>query len=152
MDGRGRNGFQEIKFRMSSKPILTTPNYDLPFHVACDCSNVALGAAVFHVINEIEHSISFISQKLNKHQRHYSTIEKECFSRLTAVKWFSVYFGSSKVCVYTDHNPLIYLDKMSTANQKLLRWKLQLQEFHLEIVHRAGKKNILPDILSRPNS
>ena len=130
---------------------MTTPHFDLPFLIACDCSNVAIGACLFHIIDHIEHPISYISQKLNNHQRNYSTIEKECYALLVAIRSFSVYFGSSHVLVYTDHNPLVYLATMYLTDQKLMRWRLQLQEYDLEIVHRQGKQNILSDILSRPD-
>jgi hypothetical protein len=55
-------------------------------------------------------------------------------------------------CVYTDHNPLIFLNRMANHNAKLLRWSLELQQYNLTIKHIAGKRNILPDILSRPST
>ena len=61
-----------------------------------------------------------------------------------------MYFGSHEVIVYTDHDPLIFFDRMSYTNNKLLRWRLELQEYKLLIRHRKGKDNIIPDILSRP--
>ena len=53
--------------------------------------------------------------------------------------------------MYTDHNPLVYLAITFLTNQKLMRWRLQLQKYDLEIVDRQGKQNILSDILSRPD-
>ena len=38
-----------------------------------------------------------------KHLRIYSTVEKEAFGLLFATRALSVYFGSSRVVVYTDH-------------------------------------------------
>ena len=148
---KAETAFVKIKQKMASSPILITPHFDLQFLVACDCSNVALGACLFHIIDDIEYPICYISQKLNNHQRNYSTIEKECYALFVAVRRFSVYFGSSHVLVYTDHNPLVYLATMSLTNQKLMRWRLQLQEYDLEIVHHQGKQNILPDMLKRPD-
>ena len=148
---KAETAFVEIKQKMVSSPILTTPHFDLPFLIACDCSNVALGACLFHIIDDIEHPICYISQNVNNHQRNCSTIEKECYALLVVVRRFSVYFGSIHVLVYTDHNSLVYLATMSLTNQKLMRWRLQLQEYDFEIVHRQDKRNILPDILSRPD-
>ena len=146
---KAETAFVEIKQKMISSQILTSPHFGLPFIIACDCSNVALGARFFHVINNIENPVCYVRQKLNNHQRNYSTIEKECYALLVAVRRFSVYFGSSHVLVYTDHNPLVYLATVSLTNQKLMRWRLQFQECDLEIVYRQGKQNILPYILSR---
>ena len=65
--------------------------------------------------------------------------------------FLSQFWSNPTTLVYTDHNPLVYLATMSLTNQKLMRWRLQLHEYDLEIAHRQGKQNILPDILSRPD-
>ena len=100
----------------------------------------------------LERPIYYLSRKLNQHQRRYATVEKEAFALLTAVRAFSIYCGSGKTTVYSDHSPLQFLDRMASHNQKLLRWCLELQQYNLEVRHRPGKENLLPDILSRPSS
>ena len=142
--------FVDLKSRLATRPILRPPNYSLPFHVAVDTSAVAIGAYLFQIVDNLEHPICFLSRKLNKHQLHYSTVEKEAYGLLIAIRAFSVYFGSASVVVYTDHSPLQFLHRMSNHNQKLLRWNLELQQYNLTIVHRAGRDNVLPDLLSRP--
>ena len=142
--------FVDIKSRLASRPILRPPNYDLPFCMAVDASDMAVGACLFQVVDGIEHPICYLSKKLNKHQLNYSAIEKEAFGLLLATRALSVYFGSAPVTVYTDHSPLQFLQHMSNHNQKLLRWNLELQEYNLVIKHRPGRDNILPDLLSRP--
>ena len=142
--------FLDLKSRLASRPILRPPDFTLPFCMAVDASNVAVGAYLFQVVDDIEHPICFYSKKLDIHQQKYSTVEKEALGLVLAVRVFSVYFGSSHVKVYTDHNPLVFLHKMQNHNQKLLRWSLELQQYSLEIIHRAGKDNCIPDLLSRP--
>jgi hypothetical protein len=115
-----------------------------------DASDVAVGATLFQEVDGLEHPICYYSHKLNQHQKRYSTIEKEALGLVLAVRTFSVYFGSSLVKVYTDHSPLQFLQRMANHNQKLLRWSLELQQYNLDIIHRAGKDNLLPDLLSRP--
>ena len=142
--------FLDIKSRLATHPILQPPNYDQPFYMAVDASDVAIGACLFQVVDGVEHPICYLSKKLNKHQKSYSTVEKEAFGLLTAVRAFSVYFGCMAVTVYTDHSPLQFLQRMSNYNQKLLRWNMELQEFNLTVKHRSGRNNLLPDLLSRP--
>lgn len=62
-----------------------------------------------------------------------------------------MYLGSSisPIVVYTDHNPLVFLSRMSGANQRLLRWSLTLQEYSLDIRHKKGVENVMADALSR---
>ena len=38
---------------------------------------------------------------------------------------------------------------MINKNQKLLRWRLMLQEYNLDIIHIKGKYNIISDTFSR---
>ena len=55
-----------------------------------------------------------ILKKLNKYQRNYSTIEKECLSLTLALQHFEVYLSSSvaPIIIFTDHNPLTFIHKM----------------------------------------
>lgn len=143
--------FVDIKSRLASTPILRTPNFSQPFGMAVDAADKNIGAYLFQVIDDIEHPICYFSKALNVHQCRYSTIEKEALALLLSVRAFSVYFGSTPVTVYTDHSPLQFLERMSSVNQKLLRWNLELQAYNLDIRHRPGRFNIIPDILSRPS-
>jgi RNase H-like domain found in reverse transcriptase len=122
----------------------------LPFVVAVDASQFCVGGCLLQVIDGLEHPVCFLSRKLKVHELHYSTVEKEALALVLAVRAFSVYFGSSPVIVYTDHSPLQFINSMANSNQKLLRWSLELQQFCLDIRHRPGRLNLLPDILSRP--
>ena len=64
--------------------------------------------------NGVDHPVSYFSKKFNKHQKNYSTIEKECLSLILALHHFEVYLTSSPspVVVFSDHNPLIFIHKM----------------------------------------
>ena len=117
--------------------------------MAVDASDRAIGAVLMQEVDGLEHPICYFSKKLDAHQK-YSTVEKEALALVLAVRTFSVYFGSAPVRVYTDHSPLQFIERMANHNQKLLRWSLELQQYNLQIQHRPGKDNIIPDILSRP--
>ena len=99
----------------------------------------------------IDHPISYFSKKFDKHQRNYSTIEKECLALILALEHFDVYLGTTvhPVLVFTDHNPLTFIHRMKNKNQRLVRWSLTLQEYNLDIRHIKGKDNVMADALSR---
>ena len=99
----------------------------------------------------VDHLVSYLSKKFNKHQMNYSTTEKECLSLILALQHFEVYLTSSSLptIVFSDHNRLIFMHKMKNKNQRLLRWSLLLQEYNLEIRHIKGKDDIMSDALSR---
>jgi len=143
--------FLDLRSRLASQPILRPPNFALPFSLAVDASDVAIGGHLFQVIDGLEHPICYYSKRLDRHQQRYSTIEKEALALILATRNFSVYFGSLPVTIYTDHSPLQFIQRMSNYNNKLLRWGIELQQYNFSIVHRAGKSNLIPDILSRPS-
>jgi hypothetical protein len=145
-----QKAFLDLKSRLGSRPILRQADYTREFCMAVDTSAIAIGAYLFQIYDGVEHPICYFSRKLDVHQQKYSTVEREALGLLLAVRAFSVYFGSSKVKVFVDHNPLVFLHRMCNHNQKLLRWCLELQQYHLDIYHRAGKDNLIPDLLSRP--
>ena len=74
--------------------------------------------------NGIDHPVSFpsysyFSKKFNKHQKNYSTIEKECLSLILALQHFEVYLTSSPspVVVFSDHNPFIFIHKIKKESE-----------------------------------
>lgn len=99
----------------------------------------------------LSNPICYFSRKFNRHQRNYSTIEKEALGLILALQFFEVYVGSSvlPVTVYTDHNPLVFLSRMYNHNQRLMRWSLIVQNYNLIIKHKKGSENIIADTLSR---
>ncbi len=55
----------------------------------------------------------------------------------------------NQIVVYTDHNPLTFLSRMSNSKQRLMRRALIVQEFDLDIRYKKGAENIVADALSR---
>jgi len=70
---------------------------------------------------------------------------------ILALQNFEVYVGgnSSALIVYSVHNPLTFLHSLKNPNQRLMRWCLFLQPFHLDVRHLKGSENIVADALSR---
>ena len=73
---------------------------------------------------------------------------------ILASKHFEVYVsgGGKPLVVYTDHNPLTFLNSLQNPNQRLMRWCLFLQPFNLDIRHIKGSDNVLTDALSFASS
>ena len=72
--------------------------------------------------NGVDHPVCYFSKKFNKHQKNYSTVEKECLSLILALQHFEVYLtsSSSPIAVFSDHNPLTFIHhKMKNKNQRL---------------------------------
>ena len=147
-----QKAFDILKVILKNEPVLLAPNFAKEFKLAVDASDTGAGSVLMQEdSNGVDHPVSYFSKKFNKHQKNYSTIEKECLSLILALQHFEVYLtsSSSPIRVFSDHNPLIFIHKMKNKNQRLLRWSLLLQEYNLDIRHIKGKDNIISDALSR---
>ena len=141
-----------MKAILQNSPVLAAPNFNVPFKLAVDASDVAAGAVLLQEGKDgIDHPVGYFSKKFNSSQKNYSTIEKECLALILAIQNFEVYVSSigKPIIVFSDHNPLSFINKLKCKNQRLLRWSLFLQEYNLEINHIKGKDNIIADCLSR---
>ena len=144
--------FEHVKIMLASEQVLKAPDFTNPFKLYVDASDVGVGSVLLQEDdNSFNHPVCYFSKKLNKQQVNYSTIEKECLALVLSLKHFEVYLSTptQTITVYTDHNPLVFIQKMKNQNQRLLRWSLILQEFDIEVIHVKGKDNIIADALSR---
>ena len=76
-----------IKAILSSYPVLIAPEFEELFSLFVDTIDVAVGSMLSQKdVQGIEHPVAYFSKKLDKHQRRYSTIEKEALTLLQALK------------------------------------------------------------------
>ena len=144
--------FDKVKLLLQKSPVLKSPDYEKPFKLIIDSSDVGTGSVLVQEASDgLDHPVSYFSKKFLKYQKNYSVVEKETLGLVLALEHFDVYLGSTpfKIKVYTDHNPLTLLKTMKNKNQRLVRWSLALQEYNLEIQHIPGSENVVADALSR---
>lgn len=147
-----QESFDKLKAMLKNAPVLSAPNFSQSFKLSVDASDVGVGGVLIQEDKSgVDHPVCYFSKKLNKHQKNYSTIEKECLALILALQHFEVYVTSalSPIIVYSDHNPLTFINKMKDKNRRLLRWSLILQEYNIDIKHIRGKDNVIADALSR---
>ena len=147
--------FLRLKDVLTSAPVLAYPDYSKPFKVETDASLSGLGAVLSQEHNGRDKVIAYASRSLRpaeKSMRNYSSAKLE----LLALKWaitekFREYLWGSKFTVYTDNNPLAYVQK-SKLGAAQIRWMSELALYDFEIKYRSGKSNVVADALSRrPN-
>ncbi|KAL2094915.1 hypothetical protein ACEWY4_009634 [Coilia grayii] len=147
-----QSAFVQAKQLLTSAPLLAAPHLNKPFKLQVDASRVGAGAVLLQDdANGLERPVCYFSRKFNTYQLNYSTIEKEALALIWALQNFEVYVGGSiaPIIVYCDHNPLTFLHSFQNPNQRLMRWCIFLQPYHLEIKHIKGKENVVADALSR---
>lgn len=146
-----QKAFAQVKNMLCSTSVLAAPRLEEPFELQVDASNVGSGAVLLQQdVNGVARPVSFFSRKFKPYQLNYSVIEKEALAIIWALQHFDVYLCSgSPIIVYTDHNPLTFLHSLQNPNQRLMRWALFLQPYHLDIRHIRGTENLVADALSR---
>lgn len=141
--------FQSLKSSLTTTPVLSCPNFELPFQLQCDASNFAVGCILTQAVPEGEKVIAYASRSLSKSERNYSVTEKECLSVLFGVEKFRCYLEGTRFVVVTDHSSLQWLNSLKNPQGRLARWALKIQEYDYNIIHRKGKLHVAPDALSR---
>ena len=113
--------FEELKQKLICKPILRLPDVNKSFYLQCDASEVGVGAVLCQMYNDELHPVGFASKKLEPRESRYSSIERECLAVVWAVKYFERYLYGKEFTLYSDHNPLTYLDSSKFINNRVLR-------------------------------
>lgn len=90
---------------MTTTPVLTLPDYEVPFVVETDASDVGLGA----VLMQHGRPIAFLSKALSPRHQSYSTYEKELLALVMATTKWHHYLQGHHFIVKTDHQSLKYL-------------------------------------------
>ena len=93
--------------------------------------------------------VAYASRIMNKHEKNYSVTEKELLAITWSVKYFRPYLFGKKFTIYCDHKPLIYLMNVRDPSSRLLKFRLKLDEYDYQIIHKPGKINTNADALSR---
>ncbi|XP_073224888.1 uncharacterized protein [Cicer arietinum] len=143
------HAFNNLKNKLIIAPIITAPDWSLPFEIMCDASDSAIGAVLGQRKDKMLHVIYYACDVLNQAQHNYATTEKELLVVVYAFDKFRSYLLGWKVIVYTDHVVLRYLFTKQESKPRLLRWILLLQEFDIEIRDKKGSENTVVDHLSR---
>ena len=147
--------FDKLKKVLSSEQVLVHFNPDLPVGLACDASNVGIGAVLFHRYPDgSERPIANVSKTLTAAERNYSQIHKEALAIIFGLRKFYQYLYGRKFTLVTDHKPLTALfgPKKGTpllAANRLARWALWLNQFDYIIEYRKTADHGNADALSR---
>ena len=134
---------------MTIAPVVRAPNWQLPFEVMCDASDLAIEAVLGQREYGKPYVVYYARKTLNEAQRNYTTTEKELLALVYALDKFCAYLVGSDIIIFTDHSSLKYLLTKKNAKARLIRWVLLLQEFNLQIKDKKGVENVVADHLLR---
>jgi hypothetical protein len=134
--------FETLKRALVHDVVLAYPDWNKPFKIQSDASDVALGAVLSQMDQSgVERPVAFGSWSLSPAERRYSAQERECLAILRAVTHWRMYVVGQKFTVETDHESLKWLWTTKHENARVLRWVLQLQEYDFDVIYRKGVMN-----------
>ena len=129
--------FDYLKAALTLNPVLAEPDFEIPFILHTDASNMGIRAVLSQETEEGEKAVAYFSKQLLPRQQQYTAVEKECLAVMEGILHFRVYLTR----VITDHTCLQFLCSISERNGRLQRWPLILQEYNFDVKYRAGCKN-----------
>nr|XP_009776575.1 PREDICTED: uncharacterized protein LOC104226315 [Nicotiana sylvestris] len=68
--------FEFLKPKFTTIPIITAPNWSVPFKLICDASDEAVGGVLGQCINKIFHLVYYANKIMNSAQVNYAITEK----------------------------------------------------------------------------
>nr|GEX11565.1 hypothetical protein [Tanacetum cinerariifolium] len=114
-----KKAFNILKEKLTTAPIIISPDWNAPFELMCDASDFAVGAVLGQRTDEKFKPIYYASKTLNDAQEHCTTIEKELLVVVFSFDKFRLHISLSKTVVYTDHLALKYLFSKQDAKPRL---------------------------------
>ena len=137
-----QKSFDQMKALMAKEALLTFPDFNEEFEIHTDASKLQLGAC----ISQRGKPVAFYSRKLQPAQTRYTTTERELLSIVETLKEFRNILLGQRIKVHTDHENLTY---KTFNSERVMRWRLYIEEYSPDLQYIKGTHNVVADALSR---
>jgi transposase InsO family protein len=137
-----QTAFDTMKRIIGKETLLAYPDFTKEFTIHTDASHTQLGA----VISQGDKPIAFYSRKLKPEQTRYTTTERELLSIVETLKEFRNILLGQRITIFTDHQNLTW---KNFNTERVMRWRLILEEYGPTLKYIKGEHNIVADALSR---
>jgi len=145
------SAFTKLKEALSGAVELCYPLPEATYMITCDASSVAIGACLHQIKDGDSSPLCFFSRRLSDTEQRYSAFDRELLAVYCSVKKWKDFISGSVCTVCTDHKPLIgaVLSGKRRDSDRQQRQIAFITEYVSDIMHIAGKANIVADTLSR---
>ncbi|KFD60664.1 hypothetical protein M514_27173 [Trichuris suis] len=151
---REQDAFEAAKRLLTADSILAHFDGSKPLVLAHDASEYGLGAVLSQVEDGQEKVVAYGSRTMTKAERNYGQIDKEALALMFGVKKFHQYLFGRHFTAVTDHKALLGLlatnkPTPTVTATRMLRWRLLLSAYDIQLLYRCGKSMGSADGLSR---
>lgn len=145
--------FAKLKQMLTEAPVLGFPDFSCGFILEIDASFNGLGAVLPQKQENVLVVFGYASRALKpceRNMQNYSSMKLELLALYWAVtqKYRDLLLGTELI-VFTDSNPLSYLQITAKLGATETRWAAELAQFTFTIKYRSGRSNKNADGLSR---
>lgn len=149
--GDALKAFSETKESLSSAALLAHPDCRAKLALVTDASDLALGAVLQQLKDDVWEPLAFYSHKLSPSQQKYSPYDRELLAIYEAIKYFRHMLEARHFTVYTDHKPISFAfhERKQNCSPRQFRHLDYISQFTTDIRHISGKNNVVADTLSR---
>ena len=140
-----QQAFDTLKQAMVTTPVLALPNFQEPFEVETDGSDIGIGA----VLMQHGQPVAFLSKALGESHKHLSIYEKEFLALIMVVEKRRQYLQRGEFVIKTDHKSLSYLTEQNLHSEMQRKAMTRLMGLQFKVVYKKGQDNLAADALSR---
>ena len=131
------------------KASLVSVDRDTPLTVETDASDVAISTT----LNQRGRPVAFFSRTLSPSERSHSSVEKEAYAIVEAIRKWRHYLLGAHFKLVTDQRSVAFMSDMKLSskikNDKIQRWRIELSQFSYDVIYNPGLQNPAADTLSR---
>ena len=145
--------FVDLKSAITSLPVLRPPQWDQPFYIQHDASEVALGATLLQRDpspgSQKLLPIAYAGRSLIEAEALWPTHDLELEGLKFGLQRFEGYFGYGQVITIGDHKPLLHIRTQPKLNKRQLRIMDEIAGFNFVQVYWKGERLKYADLISR---
>jgi len=113
-----------------------------------DASDTHMAAVLLQDASAVKKPMGYFSAQFSGAERNWTTMEKEAFAIVRAVRHFHYLLAGRRFSLQTDNHNLLFIHNSPVP--KIARWSAFLRGYDMTISHIKGVDNVVADHLTRP--
>lgn len=143
------NAFCKLKTALTKTPVLVSYDVNAEHQVHTDASSVGIAAVLMQKFDDSWKPVAFYSRSTSPNECKWHSYELETLAVVEALERFKYYIYGKTITVITDCSAVKAAMSKTELVPRIARWWLRVQDYAINLEHRAGQRMIHVDALSR---